>query len=161
MSARSRSADIVGLCLFLLLCLGVGALAGWVTAESVKSWYPTLRKPSFNPPNAIFGPVWTVLYILMAVAAWRIWRSSKGASARRASFFFALQLALNASWSIVFFGLHGVGEALIVIVLLDVAIFTTWAAFRRLDRLAALLLVPYGLWVAFATVLNAAIWRLN
>lgn len=146
---------------FVGLCLAVGALGGWVTAGSLKDWYPTLNKPSFNPPNGVFGPVWTVLYVLMGIAAGRVWLEAPPGRARGPLALFVLQLALNLAWSIVFFGLQAVGAAIVVIVALEAAIVATILAFRRLDGLAAALLVPYALWVAFATVLNGAIWRLN
>ncbi|WP_428663118.1 TspO/MBR family protein [Reyranella sp.] len=143
------------------LCLMVGALGGWVTAGSVKDWYPTLTKPSFTPPNWLFGPVWTVLYVMMGVAAWRVWLEAWGDRARGPLTLFALQLALNLGWSVVFFGLHAIGAAVVVIVALEAAILGTMFLFRRIDGLAAALLVPYALWVAFATLLNVTIWRLN
>jgi translocator protein len=143
------------------LCLAVGALGGWVTAGSVKDWYPTLNKPPFNPPNWIFGPVWTILYVMMGIAAWRVWLKAWGGRARGPLTLFALQLALNLGWSVTFFGLHAVGAAIVVIVALEAAILATMLAFRRIDGLAAALLAPYALWVAFATVLNVAIWRMN
>ena len=141
------------------LCLAVGALGGWVTATSVKTWYPLLSKPGFTPPDWLFGPVWTALYVLMGIAAWRVWRAD--AKARNALAVFAVQLMLNLAWSVVFFGLRKIGAAVAVIVLLEAAILTTMAAFWRVDRSAAALLLPYALWVAFATVLNIAVWRLN
>ena len=149
------------LIVFVGLCLAVGALGGWVTADSVKTWYTTINKPSFTPPNWLFGPVWTVLYVLMGVAAWRVWCNARPYRARMPLALFALQLALNLAWSVVFFGMHRVGAAVVVIVSLEAAILSTVVAFRRIDGLAALLLVPYALWVAFATVLNIAVWRLN
>jgi benzodiazapine receptor len=152
-------ARIAGLVVAVGLCLAVGALGGWITAISVKTWYPLLNKPGFTPPDWLFGPVWTVLYVLMGIAAWRVWRA--GARTREALALFALQLALNLAWSVVFFGLHRIGMAVGVIVLLEAAILVTVAAFRRIDRLAAALLVPYALWVGFAAVLNIAVWRLN
>ena len=158
---RSRTAEIVGLVLFLALCLGVGMLGGDITAASVKTWYADLTKPSFHPPDAVFGPTWTVLYILMGVAAWRVWRVADRDTARGPLAMFALQLALNLGWSVAFFGLHRAGAAVAVILVLEVAVVATALAFRPIDRIAALLLVPYVLWVAFAMVLNIAIWRLN
>lgn len=139
----------------------VGALGGWVTAASVKDWYPTLRKPSFNPPDWLFGPVWTFLYATMGVAGWRVWLKAYGERARWPLALFALQLALNLGWSVAFFGLHAIGAAIVVIVALEAAILATMLAFRRIDGLAAALLAPYALWVAFAMLLNVAIWRLN
>jgi translocator protein len=143
------------------LCLAVGALGGWVTADSVKTWYTTINKPSFTPPNWLFGPVWTVLYVLMGVAAWRVWCKARPDQLRVPLALFAVQLALNLAWSVVFFGAHRIGGAVVVIVGLEAAILATMVAFRRIDGLAALLLVPYALWVVFAAVLNIAAWQLN
>jgi tryptophan-rich sensory protein len=142
------------------ICLLVGAIGGWVTATSVKTWYPTLAKPSFTPPDWIFGPVWTVLYVLMGVAAWRVWRAGSN-RAGGALAVFAAQLAANLGWSVVFFGLQQIGAAVAVIAVLEAMILVTIVRFVRVDRLAAALMVPYALWVAFATMLNVAIWRLN
>jgi len=125
-------------------------------------WYATLAKPSFTPPNWVFGPVWTVLYILIGVAAFLVWRkglASAGVKIARAWFFG--QLILNALWTPVFFGLHRIGLALVVIVLLWAAIVATQYRFFRVSHVAGLLLVPYLLWVSFATVLNASLWHLN
>ena len=154
MPVRRRLVDLVGLALFVALCLGVGALGASVTATSVDTWYAGLVKPSFNPPDEVFGPVWTVLYILMGVAAWRVWRSADSDTTRGPLTLFALQLAINLGWTVVFFGLHKIASAVATIVVLDVAV-------RSVERLAALLMLPYVAWVAFATVLNVAIWRLN
>jgi len=143
------------------LCLAVGALGGWVTADSVKTWYTTINKPSFTPPNWVFGPVWTVLYVLMGIAGWRVWCKARPDQLRVPLALFAVQLALNLAWSVVFFGAHRIGGAVVVIVGLEAAILATMVAFRRIDGLAALLLVPYALWVVFAAVLNIAVWQLN
>ena len=158
---RSRIVEAVGLVLFLALCLGIGALGAAVTASSVTTWYAELNKPPFNPPNEVFGPVWTVLYVMMAIAAWRVWRATDRETARGPLAMFALQLALNLGWTVAFFGLERTGSAVAVIVALELTIITTAFAFRPIDRLAAVLMVPYALWVAFAGVLNIAIWRLN
>ena len=152
---------IAVLVVFVGACLAIGALGGWVTTGSVKGWYATLSKPSFNPPDWLFGPVWTVLYVMMGVAAWRVWLKAWGDRARGPLTLFALQLALNLGWSVTFFGLHAIGWAVVVIVALEAAILATMLLFRRIDRLAAALLLPYALWVAFATLLNVTIWRLN
>lgn len=161
MPGRSRFADVAGLVLLVAICLGIGALGGAVTASSVTTWYPTLAKPSFNPPSWVFGPVWTALYILMAIAAWRVWRAADRDTARDPLAVFALQLALNLGWSVAFFGLQKIGLAVLVIVALDLAVLSTAVLFRRVDVTASLLLVPYLAWIAFATVLNIALWRLN
>jgi benzodiazapine receptor len=146
---------------FVAACLAIGALGAAVTAPAIATWYPILAKPSFNPPNWIFGPVWTGLYVLMAVAAWLVWRRAGATHARTALLLFVLQLALNSAWSLLFFGLHRIDLALIDIVLLLGAIVATMLAFYRHRPVAAWLLVPYLAWVSFATVLNLAIWRLN
>ncbi|NQW51307.1 MAG: tryptophan-rich sensory protein [Rhodospirillales bacterium] len=153
--------DIVAFVLFVGICLGIGALGGAVTATSVSSWYPTLVKPSFNPPNWIFGPVWTALYILMGIAAWRVWRTTVRDTARAPLAVFALQLAVNLGWSVTFFGFRNLGLAVAVILILDLLVLATALMFRRIDRLAAMLLWPYLAWIAFATMLNITIWRLN
>jgi translocator protein len=158
---RSRFVDLLALVLFVAFCLGVGALGASVVDASVDSWYADLVKPSFTPPNEVFGPVWTVLYLLMAVAAWRVWRSADRDTRRGPLTLFALQLALNLGWTVVFFGLQKIGAAVATIVVLDVGVVVTTLAFRTVDRLAAFLMLPYLAWVVFATVLNIAIWRLN
>lgn len=142
------------------ICLGVGALGGVLTASSVGSWYPTLSKPSWNPPGSVFGPVWTALYVMMAIAYWVVWKA-RGFAARRATTLFAIQLGLNLFWSALFFGLRRPDWALLEIVILLGAITLTAVEFRKVSRLAAALLVPYLLWVAYATSLNAAIVWLN
>lgn len=158
---RSLLVEIVALVLIGGLCLGIGALGAAVTATSVKTWYAALNKPSFNPPNTVFGPVWTMLYILMAIAAWRVWRVADRETARRPLTLFALQLALNLGWSVTFFGLARLGPSVAVILVLELAVVATALAFRPIDRIAAWLLVPYVAWVGFAAILNIAIWRLN
>jgi tryptophan-rich sensory protein len=161
MNPRNRAMDLIALALFVALCLGVGALGAAVTQTSVATWYANLVKPSFTPPDRVFGPVWTVLYLLMAIAAWRVWRSADRDTTRGPLTLFALQLALNLGWSVVFFGLQKIGAAVATIFVLDVGVVVTMLAFRTVDRPAALLMVPYLGWVAFATLLNIALWRLN
>lgn len=139
----------------LVLCLGLGSAAGFLTAQSLPTWFPTLVKPSFNPPSWLFAPVWTTLYIMMAVAAWLVWLR-KGPLV-----LFYVQLALNFAWSLLFFGLHSPALALIEIVAMWVAILLTLVSFWKVDRRAGWLLVPYLAWVSFAGVLNASIWWLN
>jgi tryptophan-rich sensory protein len=148
------------LILFLAICLAVGALGSLPTASSVRSWYPTLRKPPGTPPSWIFGPVWTTLYVLMAVSAWLVWRQY-GWGARGALFIFTAQLALNLAWSGIFFGARLPGVALLEIVVLWLAILFNVFVFYALRPIAALLLVPYLLWVTYASYLNFGIWRLN
>ena len=144
---------------FLALTLGVGIFAGLVTEPNVLTWYPTLTKPSFNPPNWVFAPVWTALYILMAIAGWRVWRVTDFAS--RPMLYWAVQLALNFAWSFIFFGAHKILAALIEIAVLWLAVSITTIAFFRIDRVAGWLFTPYLAWVSFAAALNAAIHHLN
>lgn len=133
-----------------------------VTMPNIPTWYAGLVKPSFNPPNWIFGPVWTTLYALMIWAFWRILRAPADHPGRRAAIaIFIVHMAVNALWSVVFFGLKQIGIALGVSILLEMMVIATVLAFARIDRAAALAVAPTALWVAFATVLNAAIWQLN
>ncbi len=141
---------------FLLMVVGGGLLIGYLTAPG--PWYAALDKPPFNPPNWLFGPVWSLLYVLIAVAGWRIWpRDLKG----RLRSLWSAQLVLNFFWPIAFFGLRSPALALVVILLLLATILAFIAQAQRCDRLAAALFLPYAAWVAFATVLNASIWWLN
>jgi translocator protein len=128
---------------------------------STGGWYAELIKPSWNPPGWVFGPVWTALYAMMAVAAWLVWLRGGWAVQRRALMLYLLQWVLNALWTPLFFGLHSPGLAFVGIILLVAAVFVTLTAFWRVRRCAGLLLVPYALWVSFAAVLNFAIWRMN
>lgn len=146
----------------LLAPLVAGGIGATATVESVRTWYPTLRKPDFNPPNWIFGPVWSTLYLLMGIANFLVSRQADGGTAlRQARLWYRLQLVLNTLWSILFFGRRSPLAALVGIVFLWIAIVLTILAFARVSRRAALLLVPYLLWVSFAAVLNGAIWCLN
>jgi tryptophan-rich sensory protein len=156
-----RAREYAGLAAFIAINAAISALGGWVTAGSVGTWYPELAKPSFNPPNWIFAPVWGVLYLMIAVAGWRAWRRGAGKELRLALTAYAVQLVLNLSWSFVFFGAHLPGPALAVILAMLAAILANAFLFWRIDRAAGALLLPYAAWVSFATLLNAAIWRLN
>ena len=144
---------------FILVCLVTGGLGGWATAQSVTDWYPTLVKPSWNPPNWIFGPVWTALYLMMAVAAWLVWRSDS--NIRGAMILFFSQLALNFAWSFLFFGARSPWLGLMDIAMLWLALIITVIAFFQKSAAAGLLMLPYLAWVSFAAILNLAIWRLN
>ena len=146
----------VSLILFLVLVLGGGLLLGGLTVPG--GWYASLTKPSFNPPAWLFGPVWTVLYVLIAVAGWRVWQRDRTGWPMR---LWWAQLALNFLWTPVFFGAHQIGLALVIILLLLAAIVGFIATAWRLDHVVVWLLVPYAAWVAFASVLNGAIWLLN
>jgi tryptophan-rich sensory protein len=140
----------------------VAAVSGIATSRGVATWYPTLVKPPFNPPSWIFGPVWTVLYVTMGVAAFLVWRRGLDAEGvRTALLAFAIQLGLNGLWSVLFFGMRSPGWALIEIVVLWLAILGTILLFRRVDPVAAMLLLPYLAWVSFAAVLNWSLWWLN
>ncbi len=142
--------------------LSIGAAAGLFTASSVQGWYSTLNKPSFNPPNWIFAPVWTMLYILMGIAFYMIWKKeTTGLLKRNAVVFYFAQLVLNFFWSIIFFYAQQPGWALVDIIFLWLFIAATIYCFSKLSKPAAWLLVPYILWVSFATALNFAIWKLN
>jgi tryptophan-rich sensory protein len=157
----NRTRDLAGLAAFLALCLGIGALGGWATAASVGTWYQTLAKPACNPPDWVFGPVWTVLYVTIALAGWRVWRRHGIAGARRGFTAYGAQLALNLAWSFLFFGARAIGLAFAEILLLLAAIVVNAVLFWRKDRIGGWLLVPYAAWVAFASLLNGALWRLN
>ena len=159
---RTRTAGHSALALlgFLAASFAVSALGGLATASSIKTWYPTLTKPSFNPPDWLFGPVWTALYLMIAIAGWRVWRRV-GFTDRPAFAAFGAQLALNLMWPVLFFGLQKLGLALAGLVLLWISIAVTLRMFWRHDLIAALLFAPYLAWVTFAGALNAAIWSLN
>ena len=152
--------NFVSLIVFLGVCLGIAAVAGFVTVANIPTWYADLAKPSFTPPNAIFGPVWTLLYVLIAVSGWLVWRKI-GFSPDRPLVIYGLQLALNFAWSFIFFGSHLIGLAVFDILLLWLAILWNIVMFWRVDRVAAALLVPYFAWVSFASALNIAVWQLN
>jgi translocator protein len=143
---------------WLLLCFSAPSLGAFFGPGE---WYASLAKPEWNPPGWVFGPVWSALYAMMAVAAWLVWRRGGFAAQRRPLGAFLAQLALNALWTPLFFGLHWPGVAFAEILLLWFAIAWTLAEFWRVHRAAAWLLVPYLAWVSFAAVLNGALWRLN
>jgi tryptophan-rich sensory protein len=146
--------------LSLLITLAVGGVAGFATASAIGTWYATLNKPFFNPPNWLFAPVWTLLYILMGIALYLVWRLPAQLRKNAMILFFA-QLALNFAWSFIFFTFHQIGIAFVEIVLLWLVILMTINQFAKLQKTAALLLVPYILWVSFAAVLNGSLWFLN
>ncbi|HTL46995.1 MAG TPA: TspO/MBR family protein [Verrucomicrobiae bacterium] len=142
--------------IFLTICLGIGWAGGMVTASSVTTWYGGLTKPPLNPPNAIFAPVWTSLYVLMAAAGARLWTGVPSAR-----FLFVLQLILNGAWSFLFFGMRNPAIAMIDILALWICLFLLISAVRHQDKVSALLFLPYLAWVSFAGYLNGAIWYLN
>lgn len=148
----------LGLAGWLVLCFA----AAWLGSRFLPGeWYKQLAKPSWTPPDQIFAPVWTILYILMAIAAWLVWRKAGFAAAALPLALFVIQLALNALWTWLFFGLEKPGFAFAEIVVLWVAIVLTVVAFWRQNSLAGALLVPYLAWVSFAAALNYCIWRMN
>ena len=144
----------------LVVALGVGFISSVVTRPAIEGWYATLSKPPLNPPNFVFAPVWTLLFIMMAVAAWLVWRAGRR-EARRQLALYGIQLALNAGWSLVFFGLISPGWALVEVVFLLAAIAATAYGFGRWSVWAQRLLWPYLAWVAFAAYLTLGIWWLN
>ena len=164
MSDRTQTgrATAVQIIVGVLLCEGVGLLAAWATQTSVTTWYPTLTKPGFTPPDWLFGPVWTVLYAMMGVAAALVWqRRTEDTTSQSALVLFGVQLLLNGGWSFAFFGARSPGLGLIVIVALWGALAWTTERFFRVRAAAGWLLVPYLLWVTYAGALNLSIWLLN
>ena len=157
----NRNANTAGLVIFIVICLGAGGLGIIATTPEIEGWYRTLSKPTWNPPDWIFGPVWSCLYLMMAVSAWLVWRQAGFAGSKLPLALFAVQLALNSLWSILFFGLHSPGMAAMDIILLWMAILATLITFWKRSWWAGILLVPYLAWVSFAAVLNFTIWRLN
>lgn len=143
------------------LCLLAGMLGSLVTTPKIGTWYALLIKPWGNPPTWVFGPVWTTLYVLMGIAAWIIWKNDEEDGRSLALKLFAFQLGLNAMWSFLFFGMENPGAALINILVLWALILATTFAFQRISHAAAALLVPYLMWVTFASYLNCGIWLLN
>jgi tryptophan-rich sensory protein len=151
--------------LTILLCIGmplaIGGISGYMTAQNIQSWYPSLSKPFFNPPNAVFGPVWTVLYILMGISFYLVLREPPSEQKKQAIIIFVIQLLLNWWWSIFFFRFHWIGFAIVDIILLWLFILLMIRKFYHLSTIAANLQWPYFLWVSFASVLNISIWYLN
>jgi len=160
MRAQKRTYLRIGIS--VAVCLLIGALSGFATQSSVNTWYPDLAKPAFTPPNWLFAPVWTMLYIMMGIAAGLVWaRGLHHSWVKTALYYFGFQLLVNASWSLVFFGLQNPQVALGVIVVLLVLIALTIRSFRVVSKPAAWLMVPYLLWVLFASLLNLRIVQLN
>ena len=146
----------------IVITLGIGALGCLATSESVKTWYPTLNKPSFNPPNWLFAPVWTSLYILIGIAAYLVWiKRDKIAHFPRVLAIYFIQLILNLCWSFIFFSLHEIGFALFEIIILLIVIVVNAIAFYKIDKWAGYLFIPYILWVSFASFLTYSIFMLN
>ena len=154
--------NIVKAIIAIALPLMVGATSGFFTVTGVESWYQTIQKPSWNPPNWIFGPVWTTLYIMMGVALFLVWKEDTSEELKKIAFtLFAIQLILNFFWSFIFFNPQQPGWALVEIIAMWVFILLTIFAFAQVNKTAAWLLVPYISWVSFATILNYTIWQLN
>lgn len=151
----------IGLVVSMFACLGAGSLGAVATTPEIEGWYRTIAKPSWNPPAYVFGPVWTTLFICMAIAAWVVWKPAGFRAAALPLMLFALQLLLNVAWSWIFFAAHQPGWAFVEIVFLWLAIAATMATFFRHSTLAGCLLIPYLAWVSFASVLNFVIWRMN
>jgi len=157
-----KKGDVFKLVVAIVVCQLAGVIGGFFTASSVNTWYATLTKPTFSPPNWIFSPVWITLYVLMGVALFLVWRKGlQTEGVQTALFFFGVQLALNTLWSILFFGLKMPLLAFIEIVILWDFVLITLLKFKKISKPAALLLVPYLLWVSFAAVLNFFLWYLN
>jgi tryptophan-rich sensory protein len=146
---------------FIAICFLAAAIGSWFTAKSVKTWYSILTKPAGTPPAWVFGPVWSMLYVLMATAAWLVWKQRSSADVTLALALFFMQLALNATWSFLFFGLRRPGLALLEIAVLLAAIIATTSTFAQFSRPAFWLMTPYVVWVSYATYLNFGVWRLN
>lgn len=154
--------NIYKLIIAIAIPLLVGGISGFFTASSVGGWYQTINKPSWNPPNWIFGPVWTTLYVMMGIALFLVWKQQGSSSQKNtAIILFAVQLAFNFCWSLIFFKWHQPGWALAEIIVMWLLILLTIFAFAKVNTVAAWLLVPYISWVSFATLLNYTIWKLN
>lgn len=158
----SKKFNIPAFIINLAIPLSIGAIGAYFTASSVDTWYKTLSKPSFNPPNGIFGPVWTTLYILMGISAYLVWQKRDQIKQfPRTVAIYLIQLVLNLLWSFIFFYAHELGMALIEIIMLLIVIIINARVFYNIDKTAGLLFVPYILWVSFATVLTYSIFSLN
>jgi len=149
------------LMLFLLVCQLPGLIGSYFTVSSIPVWYAGLNKPWFNPPNFLFGPVWFMLYVMMGVSFFMIWNTAAEFQKKTAVIIFSIQLVLNALWSIIFFGMKNPGLAFFEIVVLWLFILLSIITFHPLSKKASYILIPYLLWVSYASVLNFAIWRLN
>lgn len=156
-----NATQIMKLAASLALPLGIGAIAGIFTAQAVPEWYASLNRPAFSPPNWLFGPVWTILYILLGISMFLIWTSHGGKERPRAMSVYFLQLLLNFGWSFMFFYFKMIGVALVEIVCLWISIVGMLILFYRVKPLAAYVNIPYLLWVTFATALNAGYFLLN
>jgi len=147
--------------LCIALTVSIGAISGIATASSINGWYLTLNKPFFNPPNFLFGPVWTALYILMGISFYLILMSPKNELRKKAIVIFIVQLVLNFAWSFLFFKYQLLGWAFAEIILIWISILTMIIVFYKINKTTALIQIPYLMWVSFASILNGAIWWLN
>lgn len=145
----------------LALCFAVAALGALATTPKIPTWYATLNKPAFTPPNIVFPIVWNILYAMMAASLWMLWQAPRGPFRNRAIALFLIQLAVNLAWSWIFFGAQSIAGGLVTILALDILVAWTILAAWKVDRIAAALLLPYLLWIGYATALNAEIARLN
>jgi translocator protein len=144
----------------ILIPLALGGIAGYATSQNIPTWYVTLNKPFFTPPNYLFGPIWTSLFIMMGIACYLIWKSQHE-NKSKALTIYVIQLTLNFSWSFVFFQFHQLALAFAVIICMWLSILTTILFFRKINKVAAWLLIPYILWVSYASALNFAVWQMN
>ncbi len=159
---ESRKTDWMTLAICIVLCESAGIVGSLATFSAIPTWYATLVKPTFAPPNWLFGPVWTLLYAMMGIALYLVWQKGlEKPDVKKGMALFGVQLVLNVLWSLLFFGLHNPALALLDIVLLAAMIAATAAQFKKVSTAAALLLVPYLAWVVFAAALNFGIWQLN
>jgi len=159
---HTKAIDIIKLAISIGVCLTAGFVGSIFTSASIPTWYMSLEKPSFNPPNWLFAPVWTMLFILMGISAFLVWRDGLSErNVRIALIIFIIQLILNTFWSVAFFGLRSPIAGLIVIIILWIAILLTILSFAKVSMTAGILLIPYILWVSFASILNASIYVLN
>ncbi|KIX21698.1 CrtK [Flavobacterium sp. 316] len=147
----------------VVICLAVGYLSSLITQSSITTWYPTIKKPFFNPPNWVFAPVWTILYVMMGIAAGLVWDKLEENKelVKKGLFLFTIQLLLNLLWTYLFFGLQNILLALLEIVLLLLIIYETYLVFKKIDNTARKLFIPYIAWVVFATILTISIYFLN
>ncbi len=153
--------SILPLLISILIVFSIGFIGSLFTTPSITTWYAFINKPLFSPPNWIFAPVWILLYILMGISAFLIWKKRDNLKTKQALIFYGIQLVLNALWSIIFFGMHNPGLALLEIIILWLFILITLIKFYKINKTAGLIFIPYLLWVSFASILNYAIWILN
>lgn len=153
--------NVLKLIVSIVLPLSIGAIAGIFTSEAIPGWYATLNRPSFNPPNWLFGPVWTTLYLLMGVSLYLIWKQEKSKERNLAMLVFIVQLVLNFAWSFIFFYFNKISFAFAEIILLWLSILLMIIRFYRIKPIAAYINIPYLLWVSFAAILNLSFYLLN